>query len=465
MLSIFRIFDLSRIIILAIILIVIRLPFWIQGVPLLKTVFEFQILGEALANQRLIYAQVWHYCAPFSAIFFQMMGETVGRSFIFYQILGFIFLFVQALYFNNILNRLDALKDRTLVPSLFYIFFGSLFIEQFSVSPELLVLFPLLYILDQTLQQIRFGAESYRFFLIGLALSFAFLFDSTSIWLLPFLIIYYPFVFVMTGRRFALLVSGWAFPILAVLVYFFLRSAHTDFVNLFLYKIFDPFDISYFNPRQFVLFFSIPSIFFLIGIYHSIFRARFLNFQASFGYFFLFLTLGIFPIVFFAKGLSVKSFYLMIPIWVFFSSHLYLLLKRRSINELIFTLLLILTVLVNYGFTYKVIFNPKIINVDPLLVRVNSEESNKTISILDKNLGAWYENHYAGPFFYYPYTQEHFKNGLTLKDIAVLHALIESENPDIILDTKGYFGKLKSKDILLDRKYGLRDLNSFVRLD
>lgn len=453
MLSLFRINDLSRVIILAIILVVIRLPFWISGVPAMATDFQYRVLAEALSRDRLIYAEVWHYVAPLSAMVFQWLGEAFGKSFLAFQILGYISLFSQAIYFNNIINRLDAMKDRTLIPALFYIFFGSLFVELFALGPELLAMFPMLYAIDLILMQIRYGAETERFFKIGFVFSLATLFHGPLFWLLPSFLIYFPFVFVMDSRRFGLLLSGFLFPVLAATVYFFMRGALQMAVNQFVFEIFSPVRINYLDLQQYILLFAVPAVLFLISAFQSLFRSKFLNYQQSFIYFFVLLFAVSALMLYFSTELSMRSFYFYFPILAFFSSHLYLGLRRRSINELIFSILLVLTILVNYGFAYGTFFNPKVASLEKLMLKVPENYKGHKVTLAAGNLGYWYENAYAGPFLFDPFTEDFFSDEMDEQQIVRLHDIIDKEKPDLIVDPNGYFNSVLPRNILMSLEY------------
>ncbi len=453
MLSIFRINDISRVIILGLLLALIRLPFWIKGIPVIDTVFEFRLLSEALSEGRLIYSDVWHYSAPLSAWFLQLFGELFGRSFVAFQIFGFVLLLLQAVYFNTILNRLDALKERTLIPSVFYVFYGSLMIEQFAMGPELLAMFPLLLMMSLILEQIRYGAEDEKFFSIGFVFALSVLFNGSLVWLFLFLLLYFPFVFVMNGKRFSLLITGTLFPFISAALYFYLRDGFADFTYYYLRELFIPFYNNYFSLTQYIVIFSIPLILFIISLFQSIFRFRFLNYQVSFNNFFLLLIPFAIPVIFFSKELSIKSFYIVLPIFCLFVSHLYHSLKRRGINELIFNVLLLLLVLMNFGFTYKVFFNPESINIDQLKVTVKTEIKEEKIAVLDENLGYWYENKYSGPFLFQPYTERYFKEKLNFEKITTLHDHFMKEAPTIVIDPNDYFERYRSKDLEIFQSY------------
>lgn len=463
MLSFFRINDISRVIILGLILAIIRLPFWIKGIPVLDTVFEFRLLSEALSNGRLIYSEVWHYTAPLSALFLQIVGEFFGRDFVAFQILGFVLLFLQALYFNNILNRLDALKERTLIPALFYIFYGSLIVEQFAMGPELLAMFPLLLMMSMIMEQIRFGAQDEKFFNIGFVFAISVLFNGALIWLLLFLLLYFPFVFVMNGKRFSLFIIGLLFPFISAALYFYLREGFSDFTYYYLTELFIPFYKNYLSLTQYIVIFSIPIILFVISIFQSVFRFRFLNYQVSFNNFFLLIVPISIPVILFSKELSVKSFYILLPIFSIYVSHLYLSLRKRGINELIFNVLLILLVFINFGFTYKVFFNPEAINIDKLKLTVRTELVDNKIAVLTDDYGFWYENEYSGPFLFQPFTKRYFKGDLNFSKISTLHDHLIKESPDIIIDPKGYFERFRDKDLEILRAYGKRWPSTFIR--
>lgn len=461
MLSLFRIFDLSRIILVGIVLILIRLPFWIKGIPVIETNFEFRVLAEALANGRLMYADVWHYASPLSALVFQFVGELFGKSFIAFQIIAYLMVFVQAIIFNQVLNRNNAINEKTLIPAVIYIFLGSIFIEFYSLSPQLLVIFPIMGIYDVIMRQIRFGAEDSAFYQIGLLSALAVMFHAPSFWIIPFILIFLPFAFVMSGRRFGLYLSGLAFPFIGLVFYFYWRGALGELGQFYFTEIFKIFYQNYFETRQYVIFFSIPVIISVLGIFRTLFSIRFLNFQTSFNNFFLLMMLAVIPTVLFSKILSVRSFVLFLPVWTYFISQFYLSLRRRAINELIISLLLIFTVFVNYGFTYKTIFNPNVINIDKVLLKVSNDQKELKVLSTSNSYSAWFDNTYSGPFLFYPFTEDYFEQDLNYRERSELHAVIEKEKPDLILDDSQFLDEFMAQNYILSKRYSANANNYF----
>lgn len=465
MLSLFRINDIPRILLLGVILLLIRLPFYIKGIPVLETEFEFRLLSEALAEGRLIYRDVWHYVSPLSAFIFQIVGEAFGRDFIAFQAIGYMLLFIQALYFNSILNDLDALADRTLIPVLLYVFFGSILIEQFGISQELLGMFPFLLFLKLTMSKLRYGAQDEGFFTVGLILSVAALFNGVFIWLLPFVLFYFPFVFVMNPKRFSLLISGFMFPMLCTLFYFALREGMSGLLEFYFFELVKPFYLNHLSITQYIVLGGIPIALLLLGAFQSIFSLRLLNYQSSFNNLLLLMIIFSIPLVVFAKELSFKTFYPFIPLVTFFTSQLYINLRRRGINELIFSGLLILLVLINFGFTYKVFFNPEAINLDRMTLNSKSKLQNKKLCYLGEGYGTWYENQYSGPFLFHPFTEDYFNSEPDLDQIGKLHDYFDQEIPESVIDPANYFEDFRERNLLLKRRYKKVSPSLFIKVD
>ena len=222
-----------------------------------------------------MYSEIWHYCAPLSALILKLAGFIIGRSFVGFQILGFIVLFLQALYFNIILNKSGAFGERTLIPAVIYVFAGSLSVELFAFSAELLALFPLLFMLDLLLEQLKSGAEDLQFYTLGTAFSISFLIDGRLFWFLPLLLIYLPFVFIMNAKRFTLFILGILFPLICTGTYYYLKGSFQEFLDYYLFEIFIPNYKNYFSIRQTVLILSIPVLLLIISAFQSFFRWRF----------------------------------------------------------------------------------------------------------------------------------------------------------------------------------------------
>ncbi len=80
MISFFRLNDPYRIIGIFILLLLIRLPALLGFVPLLQPELGWMLLGESLAEGRILYEGVWDNTGPFSAAVYWFMNLLFGRS-------------------------------------------------------------------------------------------------------------------------------------------------------------------------------------------------------------------------------------------------------------------------------------------------------------------------------------------------------------------------------------------------
>jgi hypothetical protein len=236
-----------------------------------------------------------------------------------------------------------------------------------------------------------------------------------------------------------------------------MRDAHLPLLDLYFNETFESYYANYLSLSQYILIFVIPLLMTLVGMIQVFFRSRFLNYQESFQYFFLFLGFIAIPTVLFSKELSVRSFYLFIPFFSFWSANLYLSFRFKAINEFIFTSLLVLTVLINYGFAYQKFFNPETSEMPDLIVEKGEwSASGYSMLNLSNDYGKFSSHHYAGPALFYPYTLKYLEGGASQQERIILHGIFTRENPDIVLDPYAYFAKIAYKDYYLRSHYELQ---------
>ena len=99
----------------------------VKGIPLLTPELSWMLVGERMAEGGVLYKDIWYQLEPFSAGFYCFIDYIFGKSQLSYQIINIILIFIQALVFNLITNFNNIYNDRSCIPGLIYLLFGSLF--------------------------------------------------------------------------------------------------------------------------------------------------------------------------------------------------------------------------------------------------------------------------------------------------------------------------------------------------
>ncbi len=138
MISIFKINDPYRLILVFILFILLRLPFLISGSLVTTPQLEWMVLGEKMASGATLYVNVYHPTGPVTAGIYWLFNEVFGRSVIPLRITAFLLILFQASLLSLILINHRAYNQNTYVPSLIYIILMTFFPDAPILSPELI---------------------------------------------------------------------------------------------------------------------------------------------------------------------------------------------------------------------------------------------------------------------------------------------------------------------------------------
>ena len=139
MLSFFRINDPYRLAFVLVLLLIFRLPFIIYGIPLTLPELKWMLVGEAMANGKMLYRDIWENIGPLSAFIYQSVDFLFGRSQLAYQLISLILVFIQAVIFNRLLLINKAYNENSYVPALIYTICMSMTFEFLTLSPILIL--------------------------------------------------------------------------------------------------------------------------------------------------------------------------------------------------------------------------------------------------------------------------------------------------------------------------------------
>src|SRR5688572_6903612 len=120
MLRFFRINDPYRLLAILIFLILFSLPLMIDQPELTRPELKSMVIGEALDNGQMMYAEIFDATGPMAAGTFGFVDWIMSRSVIGRQIIALILIFFQAAFFAILLINNKAYNDNTYVPGLIY---------------------------------------------------------------------------------------------------------------------------------------------------------------------------------------------------------------------------------------------------------------------------------------------------------------------------------------------------------
>jgi len=209
-LNFFRINEPFRLVGAFLLLLIFRLPYWIEGPDLLLPELQWMLVGERMSDGYAMYFEIWDYTSPLSAAVYWFVDELFGRSTAVYHILVMTIAFFQVVLFNVIAYRNKFFPENGYIPALIYTVLISFSIDFLTLSPMLMGTTFVLLALNNVISQIEFRAKRDEKLLnIGFYLGIAALFHFPLIVLGPIMVAVLLLFSATITRRFFLIIYGW----------------------------------------------------------------------------------------------------------------------------------------------------------------------------------------------------------------------------------------------------------------
>lgn len=434
MFSYFRLNDPYRLILIFIVLLVMRMPVMLSNDALTVEELNYMLIGEKITEGADLYSQLWDNLAPLSALVYGSIDFLFGRSQTAYQILSLLLVFFQVFLFNRMFIVNKSYSTNTYVPGLLYGMFTSMFFDFTTLTPMLMGSTFLLLALHNIFQHIEFRAKRDEMILnIGLYLGIAYLFyQPIVVFGIATLII----LLLLTGtvtRRYLLLLFGFAMPFIMASTLFLIQGKIQDFFYCF----FAGFYHNSLSPLSWVfvaLLFLIPLMFFLVGMIKTLGGARLTNYQSRIARsMFIWFVFGV-VVLFLSDFSKPNSYIILVPSMAFFVCHLYLMIKRRFIAEIVFTVFAILLISVHFGIFFQIYDTTDYLNMKEYAMAKGVVENDKRILVLSEDLTPYLKAKSATPFLNWKLSGPVFKETEYYDNLTLVFRGLESDPPDVIID-------------------------------
>jgi hypothetical protein len=468
--SIFRIFEPFRIGVLLLILLIIKLPMLINGVPLIVPELSWMLIGQRMNEGFILYKDIWETLEPFSAGTYYLLYKFAGNSRLTYQICSLLFIFSQAILLNMFLNSNNAYSDKTLIPALLYIIFASIFFDFLTLSPALMGVTFLIIALNYVLLQTRTGGSDERMFYTGLFIGIA------SLFYLPFFIfmIFAIFSFVLyVGeglRKYLIMILGFLLPFMIVGVYYFCNDALGSLYHNFIISLFLGLKFRLISNSSLLILLAIPGLLFAVSVFYVSARSKYTNYQFN-----CFRVMGLwmgFGIISVLLSITISPYLLIVfvPGLAYFCTHFFLLARHSIIEESVLWVTALLVLLISYGVVYGVGFKRKPISFekmkvkeDSLLTQLSPLRDSK-ILVLGDNTSLYKNNKIATPYYNWTLSRRHFSDLDNYRNLSSIYGNFLKDMPDVIIDEQGIGTYLFYKIPLLGKEYR-KEGNVYRRLD
>lgn len=418
-------------------LLILRLPYIIQGMPLLNSELKWMVVGEKMAHGWMIYKSIWDDLAPLSAVVYAGLHFLFGRSMLAYEILSLILVGIQAMQIQ-LLARKPLYAEPNMFPAYIYVIACNLFFDFYTLSPVLLSISFILIALDKCLQHLEHPLTDDKIFSIGFMMGLASLF-------------YLPSLIVLIGICFGLLVVSQINPRQIFLVLFgFAFVSGIAFIIFFELDAKDSFYFCFINSLSFSkiknielstpVIISLPLVFFMLGgMFRSVIRnQRLVNYQIRSIQFMFFLSVTCLISIHMSRYANpYQNMILLIPV-SFFGAHFFVSIQKKwwaaeLANIIMLTAILGMNIITFYNLTP----NFKALEVSDLIVNrknIKSEIKNKKILVLGDKISDYLENELATPYFNPYLSENHLGDMNNFVSVETLYENFLRDMPDVIID-------------------------------
>ena len=224
----------TQLLALVLLVLALRLPLLLAGLPLTAAELRALLVGERLHGGAMPYRDLYDGTAPLAAATFAALDAVLARPVWLYRMMALGLLFIQGLRLNLVFNRYDVHPERGYVAALTYLLVGSVSTDLDALSPLLLGNTFIVFALSALLPTSREGYDNRRLFRAG------FLIGVGALCYLPlslFVIVGLFAVVIFAANSFRsslLLLCGFFFPYVLVATFFFYIGALPGFVQFHL---------------------------------------------------------------------------------------------------------------------------------------------------------------------------------------------------------------------------------------
>ncbi|MGV3639161.1 MAG: hypothetical protein ACO1NZ_01505 [Adhaeribacter sp.] len=455
MISYFKRILLSRLLVLVLLFLALRLPLILLGIPVTLPELKYMVLGERLSEGFVLYRDVYDTTAPLSAALFWSLDMLFGRNILAYRGLAALLLLLQGLRLNATFNHHGVLPEKTYLPALLYLLFGSIFFELDTLSPLLLGMTFLIFALAYLITPPREGVSNPNMFKAGFLLGIAALCHLPLMFFLVLAFFGTIFFAFNAFRSFLLLVCGFLFPYSVVFTFFLYAGALPNFIQYNLLSAWD-FRLTLLLPALDLLkIVTAPLLLLAFFTFYGITRAPGLNYHIKvFQFMLLWLPVALVTAIA-GQHLSMISWLLFLAPLAYFGANFFLRSRSLWLTEPFFLVLLGLTLVLRYNGLIP--DNPySRLDVSRLAVQSGPQYEvvkNARILVLGDDFNYYAANKAATPYVNWQLAQEDFGQLHTYYAIFKILRNISASRPDYIIDQAKLLPDLQYKAPQEFRRY------------
>lgn len=469
MITFFRISTAYKYAFWFILLLALRLPVVLWGVPVLNPELKWVIVAEQMHKGFFLYADIWDNVPPLSALVYWILYAIGGRNFFISHLFATFLIAIQAIAFNQILQNRQVFNERTLLPALLYGVFMSLFIDFYVLSAPLMATTVLMIVVNYIFLHLSEKGRFNAVFEIGAYTGIAtlFYFPSFTFLIVPTIafLLYTP----TPAKDYGLMFIAFLFTIGIAFLGFFLTGSEYDFWVCFFSSHLQRHIYQYIDLWEIIVLIS-PFIVLMLFFWgqsrgyrnYNNYQDRCQNIMA------MWFWVGLLNVVM-SNELSVFNFMPMMLAVVFAFTHFGLQFQMRWVSEALFLLLAGYSFFFTYTTQRRQEVRLKIsflewadwrisLPAEKLLAKTSKENStykNKKVWISGFSLDTYQYAKPATPYLNRALANRHLKHLKEYNTLAIIYHNFRQDLPDVIIDQDGKATELLDNIPLLAQKYKL----------
>ena len=422
--------------------------------PMLQPEMIWLLIGERMADDKMMYRDILDDSGPFSATVFWGIYLLFGKSLIANKILAAVFLMAQIVYLNYLFNKYKSFEEINYVPAFVAVILIHLSFDLLSLSPALMgstfIVFALGQLFSQTVLQ-KEGSDSVL--LTGIYSGIAICFHFPLVFFLPYMIVVGIIISGFTFRQLLISLSGYLLPVLICSVYYFWKDALPDFISKYILTSRTADIYFHVRLRDILILYAAPILFSFLGLFFgAILRSLTVNQQKQ-------VQLMMFFFVFAAASFLLTNrrapyqFIVMLTPFTYFISMLFLSLKKENLSNGLSITFLVIVPLMGLGWlTFKTLKD----DLNSFGVYPNEQHritENKKVLVFSDDLAYFKNAKQATPYLNYHLTRELLSSMDKLPEISLAYKNIITELPEVVVDDEGVFEAIMERIPLLKEKY------------
>lgn len=438
LLTFFKTNDPYRLIGVFLLLLIIRVPVFISGVPMILPELKWLLIGERLGSGDFVmYQDVWDHTAPLAVMVYKWFHILFGKSRVAYFIVSIVLVVVQAGIFNHVMLSNKAYNSSNYVPALIYMVFMNAFFDFFTLSPVFMSMTFVLLAMNNLFKRMDNLTRDELFIFTGVYLGIAVLFYLPAFW---YLIVTFLSLILYTGsivRRMMLLFYGFMIVIGLAALYFYWFEDYLIFQHHVVNAIWLTNATMYFSWTELLIVSAVPILIFLFSVFKVRQLGKFINFQEKIQQVMLMFLLSGFLALMMTREVSTYQLIYFVPSLAFFVAHYLLLIRHWLFAELSAGLIIILVILNHLVFSNEwfsskalVSYENSKVNETPYLPLVE----NKKILVLGEGLHHYQSSSLASPYLNWELSKIQLHNLNYYDNSAEVFVNFSEDLPEVIID-------------------------------